>query len=271
MSVIETLPEATTNAAAGFLAGLGANVRVEGIEGIPHLINPASGELKNLEHLLEAPKRLPQKREVATLEAFNEYVKRFKSADSSIYVTANSTGYVITAELDHRSETKLAWHDHRVSFNVTHSEPLRKWIDSNSRQLAQARFAEFLEERSREIKEPSAAEILELAQELHVTRNLSVKSIVRGSRASNTLSFNQEQSLKGGKAGVDLPNSFTVELEPFKRHRERTQIKAFLRPRIDEDKPVFTYELQLVEEAIEEALNVILGAIATQTGLPVYR
>lgn len=269
---IESIKGSPTNAAVGFLAGLASTLEVREILGIPHLFNPLTGAAESLEHLLPRPLRDKTQRELLTVESFNEYVKRFKQPSSSIYTKKNSGGYVIIAEIDHRTETETAWHSHSAAIGLKYSEPLQRWIELNKRQLSQDKFADLLEERALDIKSPSAAEILELAQSLHVTRNLSVKSMVRSNRSANSISFNQDQSLKAGRDGnLELPTSFIIDIEPFARHREHCQIKALLRPRIEDDKPVFTYELQLVEESIEEALGVILNAIGIQTSLPVYR
>lgn len=264
------IPEVPTNAAVGFQAGLASAVRIEEILGVPHLINPVTGEAKSFEHLLTKPARRATNRALQTIDSFNEYLKRFKKPDSSIYVKRESAGFVIIADIDHRSETELAWDDHKVSVSLQYSEALSRWLGNSKRTLSQEDFADLLEERSREITSPDAAEILELAQSLHITRNLSVKSLVRANRANNTIAFNQEQSLKGGDGTVDLPTKFTIHLEAFARHRTMATFDVLLRPRVREDKPVFVYELQNVEETIEVALDSILHGIGSQTALPIY-
>lgn len=267
------ITSAPTNAGVGFLAGLASAIAVQNIEGHPFIFNPLDSSMHDMEKFLPKPLRQKEARSVATLEAFNEYVKRFKGAESSIYVSGSAGRYVITAELDHPGvATGPVWKDHTVSFTLEPSEDLKRWLESNKKGLTQEQFADLLEERARNIIAPPAADILEMANTLHVTRNLSVKSLRRGSSAKNSISFNQEQSLKAGQDGeLELPTSFDIGVEPFARYREATKIKALLRPRIVDDHPRFTYELQLVEEAIELILDGILSAIRTQTALPVYR
>lgn len=272
-NIAEDIRISQTNSGAGYLAGLASReVEVCEIEGIVHSINPLTGDVTMLDHLLTRPLRQKTIRTLDTVSSFNEYVKRFKNHESSAYITKNSGGYIITAEIDHRSSAEFVFDDHKASVSLVYSEPMTKWFAMNGKTMSQDQFADLLEERSKEIREPSAADILELAQSLHVTRNLSVKSMVRSNRSHNAISFNQDQGIRGGVDGdVELPTSFAIEVEPFARHRLSTKIVALLRPRIKEDKPVFTYELQLVEEAVEDVLAEIVSQIELQTSLPVYR
>ena len=265
--------DAVTDSAAGFIAGAASVVQIRELAGHPFLFNPLADSLHDMEKFLPKPLRQKETRSVATLDAFNEYVKRFKTEESSIYVTGSNGRYTITAELDHAgAATGPVWTDRTASFSLTPSEDLERWLASNKKSLTQEDFANLLEERARNIVNPAAADILEMANTLHVTRNLSVKAVRRGSMAKNAILFNQDQSLKAGQDGeIELPTSFDIAVEPFARYREGTKIKALLRPRIVDDQPRFTYELQQVEESIEIVLDAILGAIRTQTGLPVYR
>lgn len=269
-SKIQALKEAQTDTAAAFLAGAHSTLRVETIEGVPYLLDPVSAMSRSLEDLLPAPKRQKTTRTLYSLEDFIEYLRRFKLGETSVYVLPEGNSYVITAEIDHRGPESTAWHDHKVRFALQFSEPFTRWRESNKRRLDQEAFADLLEERARDIVDPVAAEILEIAQSLHVTRNLSVKSVVRAN-GQNQLEFNRDEKLKGKDGSVDLPTRFRIAVEPFARHREKCTIDAFLRPRIADDRPQFVYELQLVDEAVEEVLNQIVSAIKTQTDLPVYR
>lgn len=270
----EQIADSKTNAGVGFLAALAAaDISIQTNLGkTPFIIIPGSGETASLEQFLDAPVRDKTTRRLLTLEHFNEYLKRFKQDDSSVYVTAGSSGgFIVTAELDHRSKDKPVWPGHKADFVIERSEPLARWLAKNKHRMGQEEFADLLEERSADIRVPAAAEILELAQSLHVTRNMSVKSLVRGSRAANSLTFNKEESLKAGDGSVELPTSFEIEVPAFARHFETVRLKALLRPRIADDRPSFTYELQLVDESVEQVLETILNAVRTQTGLPVYR
>ncbi len=262
-----------TDFGAAFLAGVSLSVQQQKLGEHPFIFNPLTYTLTDLEHLLPAPLRVQTSRKFHTQDDFCEYVKRFKKADSSIYVVGvHGNGFNIVAEIDHQSPGAVVWKDHTATFGLERSEALTRWIENSKKRLSQAEFADLLEERAREIVEPPAAEILDIAQSLHVTRNLSVKSLARAAKGTNSISFNQTETLKSGEDGnIDLPRSFEIVVEPFSLNREKIKLTALLRPQIREDKPVFVYELQLVEETIEEALRVITGANRTQTGLNLYR
>lgn len=267
----DELKDAQTSAAAGVIAGIASALHVEEIEGIPHLLNPLTGEAKSLEHLLDKPTRQKTSRTLLTLEAFNEYVKRFKKEASSVYVLPYGGGFKIVAEIDHRSETETAWDDHAVTLSLEPSESLLHWKGENNKRLSQEAFADLLEERTQDIAKPAAGEILDIARTLHVTRNLSVKSCVRSKPGENCLSYNVADGIKAGDGTVDIPTEFTIDLAPFARHRSSVGVRALLRPRIHDERPSFVYDLQLLDEAIEEVLDGIISAIRTQTALPVYR
>lgn len=268
----EEIKNAQTSAAAGFIAGLSSTLKVENIQDIPHLLNPVTGELKSLEHLLARPARQHTTRRLLTLEDFCEYVKRFKKPASSIYVLTEGNGFTIVAEIDHRSETETAWTDHVVSFVLQPSESIIRWKAENKKRMSQEAFAELLEERMQDIAVPAAGEILDIARSLHVTRNLSVKTCVRTRDGGNSLAFNVADGIKAGEDGtVDIPTEFKINLAPFARHRESVQVRALLRTKIYDERPSFVYDLQLLDESIEEVLDGIISAIRTQTSLPVYR
>ncbi len=260
---LKTIP---TDAGAGFLAGVATEIKQDEIQGHPFIFNPLTGEIKSLENLLSAPLRQKISRPLFTVCDFIAYVNRFKRPETTVYCTDG----LITAVIDHRGTEAPTWDDHAVTVKIDRSEPLLRWLEKNKKPLSQEEFADFLEERALEIVVPQAAEILELVQELHVTKNSSVRSSVRNN-GRHSIAFNQDQQIKGAGGGVDLPTSFEIRIEPFKRQKVTTDIRALLRVKLREEKPVFVFDLQRVEERLEQALGEITETISDLTKLPVYR
>ena len=260
---LKTIP---TDAGAGFLAGVAAEIKQDEIKGHPFIFNPLTGEVKSLENLLPAPLRQPINRQLFTVADFIAYVNRFKRPESTVYCTDG----IITAVIDHRGPDSRTWSDHSVTVKIERSESLLRWLENNKKPLSQEQFADFMEERALEVNVPSAADILELVQDLHVTKNSAVKSSVR-SNGKHSIAFNQDQAIKGGAGSVDLPTSFEIRIEPFKRQTIKTEIRALLRVKLREEHPVFVFDLQRVEERLEQALGEITDSIKDGTKLPVYR
>lgn len=266
--MLEQLNTIPTDAGAGFLAGVAAEIKQDEIKGHPFIFNPLTGEVKSLEHLLPAPLRRPLSQPLFTCADFIAYVNRFKRPETSIYCT----DALIVAAIDHRGPDSLTWSDHSVTLKIDRSESLLRWLEKNKKPLTQEEFADFLEERALEVVVPQAAEILELVQELHVTKNSAVKSSIR-SNGKHSVAFNSDQQIKGGSGynSVDLPTSFEIRIEPFKRQEVTTEIRALLRVKLREEHPVFVFDLQRVEERLEQSLGEITESIKEQTKLPVYR
>jgi len=265
--MLDQLTTIPTDAGAGFLAGVAAEVKQDEIKGHPFLFNPVTDKLHDLAQFLPAPMRKPRACSFETIASFVAYVNRFKRLESSIYVR----GSAFVAEIDHPAADDLTWGDHTASIALAPSEALATWKANNKKPLTQEQFAELLEQCALDIVTPQAAEILEIVQELHVTKSSSVTSSIRSS-GKQTLSFNSEQAVRGNKyAYVEVPTSFEIRIEPFKGHEMTCEIRAFLRVRLREDHPVFVFDFHKFEERVDEALNEIVETVRLQTELPVYR
>ncbi len=236
------------------------------IEGVPYLVNPLTGKPEGLEHLLLEPVRVNTHRTFQTTAGFVAYVARFKEPESSLYLK----GQVVIAEIDHANEKTgvLALGGHTAQIAYEHTTAMKGWIQNNGKHLSQQEFADLLEERAVDIVHPDSAEMIEIAQALHITKNSAVTSVTRQG-VNHHITFSDEQKVKAGN-DADIPSRFELRLRPFLGSDVTIELAARLRVSMSSGKPTFVYELQDYKERLLETLRVQVAAIADAVGLPGY-
>ena len=235
------------------------------IEGHPFHINHRTGEVVSLEKYLPKPLRNSEARVIETVHSFESYVNRFKEKQSSIYVK----GDVIVAEIDHRSpKGELEWADHTARLALVDTEEWCQWKGSNKRALSQEDFADLIEARAAEIIKPESAEMLEVAQHLHITNNSAASSYLR-SGSNHSITFTSEKKATS-KDGVEIPTKFQIRVKPFRNTEEVIRLDVRLKVKITSEHPVFIYEMMDLIAAVENAKKSIIEGISKNTSLPVY-
>lgn len=283
-TIKEVLTGASTDAAVTFAAGLATSLEVKHLGKIPFIFNPLTNEVKALEHLLDSPVRQKTVQDFKTLDSFVDYVNRFKTPATSLY----AEGSKIIARIDHREAAprlvestatareianltgeSLTWGDHIAILHLNQSEGLTRWIQHNGKPLDQEGFAELLESRNEDISAPAGAEILEIVRELHITRNSSVKRQTR-SNGKLSVEFNENTEARGGASNIELPTRIELKLQPFRGQAVTLELALLIRVRIRDTQPVFIYEIQNLQERLDEVLSEIVTTIGEKVERPIY-
>jgi len=258
------MSDRTTETQTAFNLGL-ASAPERSLEGVPYVINPITGSPASLEHLLLTPIRKKDARKFRTTADFIAYVNRFKEGESSIY----ASGWTVEAEIDHRGPAGTLVHgDHTASIVYETTTALKRWLESNAKELTQQAFADLIEERAVDVVVPDSASMIEIAQTLHVSRNSAVTSVTRQG-ANHHLVFSNEQKVRTAN-DADIPSRFEIRLRPFLGSDATVELDARLRVSMRSDKPAFIYELQDYQDRMLETLRVQVAMIAEATGLPAY-
>jgi len=278
-NVSDAIRLSQTDAAAILMAGVALTAEVHtAAGGHPYTFNPITGETTSLERFLPEPLRQKTQRSISRVDDFIAYVNRFKKQATSIYLD----NLTYRAEIDHREAAevddkattfqvipeRLTWGDHSVSLTIERSESLKRWLAAQNRGLSQEEFAELLEERNMDIALPTAAEMLEVVQDLHITKNAAVTRAVR-SNGKHSITFAENTEAKGLN-NVDLPTTFTIRTQAFARQDVTIELIALLRVRLRDAHPTFVFQFIRLEEELELALQSISDRIKDGTSLPLY-
>lgn len=233
---------------------------------VPFYINPHTGTAVSLESLLDKPVAIAETRSFHDFASFVAYVTRFKK-EGAIMVEGQGD---IRAILDyHAGPEQPDRGSHVASLRLSPTAALVAWRDYNRKPLDQLTFVEFLEERAKEITEPDAASVLEIAQELHVVNGSTVTSCVR-SGANMHVEFTKDETVRGGKGSVEIPRQLLVSIQPFDDHPHRFDALARLRIRTRGGQVSFTYEFDDLERALREAFRDIATKAAKAAGVPLF-
>jgi uncharacterized protein YfdQ (DUF2303 family) len=146
--------------------------------------------------------------------SFGAYFEKHADANSEVY--ANADALTITAVLDAHTPDAARWEAHNLRLQLRLTDAWRAWVSNDGELLPQADFAEFLEDRLPDILEPSAAEMLEIAQSIQASTKAEFKSGTRLSSGERQFQFVETVTAKAGQKGqLTIPERFTIGLVPF--------------------------------------------------------
>jgi len=239
----------------------------------PFTINPRTGSPVSLVDYLDKPLEIRERRIFTEFESFTSYVSSFKREGAVIFGEGDSSGHEpklgLTAILDyHGAPDKPEHGHHRAILSLTHTESYQAWMKMGGKAMPQLDFVEFLEERAKEIIEPSGAEILELARDLHVVNGGECRSAVREGNEMK-VEFLKTEKIKAGGT-VSIPTQFHVRIQPFEDQPQVIDTIARLRVRAREGTVVFTFSLEEVRRHTREAFKAIAQAAGKAAAVPVF-
>src|SRR5690349_5150756 len=151
----------------------------------PHEIDPSKvyrvgspdGELLDLEYVLEHPRRPAGEYRLATVESFTDLVDRFGGDGLTIWIDPDVRQ--VEAVFNDNASGQPGWADFRAVLPLAATTEWRHWTDGDGRMMDQEAFAEHIEEGVKELVEPDAATMLEIAQSIQATVNTEFRSARR--------------------------------------------------------------------------------------------
>lgn len=250
--------------AKNIISALAEMARIEvrtDMGGQPYALVPEDYQAIVLEEYMDAPIRIRQSVNLKTSGAFIDYVKRFKDGDTTIF--ADKDERALRAVLDYHISNPdnmhvASWSTHKANYACPLSRGWKAWIGSNGEKFNQLQFAEFLEERAKDIVKPSGAELLDIALKFNVTRKSVFGSAIRLNSGEVQFQFSDQNEKK---ASVEVPEEFTIGVAPF-HNGDKYELKARLRYRINEGKLTIWYQLIEPEQIIEDAFKGVCQEIA---------
>lgn len=230
-----------------------------------------SGEVRelDLEHRLDAPRRAAGTYTAATLPSFIKLVKRhLDEARTTVWVHPNS-GEIVAVLDDHPADGS-AWGKHRARLQLITTDEWKFWTSKDGQMLGQEPFAEHIELGLKEIRNPAAADLLEIAQSFYATTSAEMRSAKRLQDGSVKVAYVEEvKASAGGSGEFEIPKQFTLGIAPF-LGEEPYEVIARLRYRLNSGHLQLGYKLERPADVVRDALGQIAGRLVHEFGDRVF-
>ena len=243
------------------------------IKGYHHVTVPYNYAHKDITEAVEKAQPAPNRKrgsiklkDVASLLAYC----KDQDAAATAYLYADTDRRLVTAIFnDQRANALPGWRDHRAEFLAEFTPEFDKWKSNNTKQMAQAEFAEFIEDNFADITEPAAHTMLEMATTIQAKTDINFSSAKRLQNGQVQLQYTEAIDARAGANGaLEIPKEFSLGLRIFK-NGEGYKLKARLKYRLHGGAIKFWYELDRPERAIEEAFGDYVGILREQSGYQV--
>lgn len=213
------------------------------------------------------PRYIHQRVEVQALDSLVDYVNAFKT-DSTI-LFADIRANAITAMIDYHGKDQKAQNvAHQVTMALPFSEEWKLWTSIDGKMVGQLEFARFLEENHPDIAQPNAAELIEMARDLHAARNIKFTKVVRTDSDNENFTAEDTTTLGSRSTGgsVELPRQFTVRI-PIYFGEESIDMSAFLRWKVGDEGMTLGIKLWRPEHVRQAMFKKIVVGAAERTAL----
>jgi uncharacterized protein YfdQ (DUF2303 family) len=199
--------------------------------------------------------------------SFLAYYGKHADGDSEVYADAEKL--TVTAVLDADTADAARWGGHRLHLALRETEAWKQWMHCDGHLLSQDVFAEFLEDHLPELLEPSAAEMLEIAQSFQAHLKVDFQSSTRLSSGQRQFQYVETQTTKAGQKGaLHVPETFVIGLVPFDGS-EGYKLTARLRHRITPEGLKLGYKLERPDDIRRTAFADVVKAIGAEIDTPV--
>ncbi|WP_257138461.1 YfdQ family protein [Streptomyces sp. rh34] len=215
-----------------------------------------------------APTRKTGTTTVRDAASFHAYFEKHADIDTEVY--ADSDRLTITAVLDAHQADAPRFGGHVLRLSLRETEAWKQWATLDGRLLGQEQFAEFLEDHLPELLEPSAAEMLEIAQSIQGATKAEFQSSTRLSSGQRQFQFVETTTAKAGQKGqLTIPETFTIGLVPFDGS-EGYKLTARFRYRVGRDGELtLGYKLERPGDIRAKAFQDVVTAIGEHIDQPV--
>jgi uncharacterized protein YfdQ (DUF2303 family) len=262
----ETALKGATEAAVVAALTTAANGWQQIGDGIPFLVGP-DGKVTSLEAFLGRPLVKKGSPKFDELQSFCDYANQHADPQTRLFADLSDQSFSIVFDHHGKGAEGLPGRmQHRAYFSPEIHPDWQAWTKADRRSMGQVDFAEFIEDNLRNIVDPVAADMLELAQTLEVKKSVEFTSSRRLADGQTEFTFN-ETLQANGRGTLEVPNKITLSLPVFKGGGTVT-ITARFRFRLHDQKLAFAYLLDHPEELREAAFRAMLAEINKGTGLP---
>ena len=219
------------------------------------------------------PRRKTGTTTVRDVPSFRDYWLKHQRADVS-EVYAERETIKVTAVLDaHGAEDDATgWGQHRLVLALKYSTAYAAWKTRDGRDMSQEEFAEFLEDNRADIFQPSAAEMLEVAQSIQALSKVDFSSGFRLVDGQRRLTYTESIEAKAGQRGeLAIPAEIVLHLPIFDGATGADELVARFRHRLQNGQLRLSYKLDRPDDVVTAAFEGVIGDVAEECGATVLR
>lgn len=205
--------------------------------------------------------------------SFVAYVNDFKGSNTRIFaepgfLSGSGVGTIVAAIDYHRGGQVVADRvAHRAVFSPRYSEQWSRWRQSCGVPMSQVEFAEFIEENRNDIRDPSAAQLLDIVRAFKATKAVEFDSLVYQPDGGVKLAYSEKVEQKGS-SGV-LPEVMKLGIPVYFRG-VGYEVPVWLRFKVSGGSVKFHLKMDRSDVIEDVAFNEIATRIAEATQAPVH-
>lgn len=238
-------------------------------EGVPFVVVPEGYNVQKLEELLPNPLITRRTVNLSDVASFIGYIGKFKTAGSAIFAGVTSYNMTMQAIFDYHEKDQPRNCAHSAIFKPPLSEQWTRWTGISGKPKTQVEFAHFIEENIIDVRDPSAAALMEVAMSLEAKKDGHFKSGVRLADGSFQLSYSEDITAQAGGGKVEIPKSLTLGI-PIFDGGDLYEVSAMFRYRITADgKLALIVELHRPKFIFDDAARLLVKQVTEQTGIAV--
>jgi uncharacterized protein YfdQ (DUF2303 family) len=226
---------------------------------------PPEWTIEDIDHeaLAQEPSRHRGTTTTRDAVSFIEAVSRRRipeGVDPSVYVDVPNLE--MTAVLNDDQGSATGWRDYVVQLGLQRTPEWKHWLDHDRENLDQEAFARHIEDGLDELRNPSGADVLEIAQRFHASGITTFKSGIR--LQSGMVQFLYEEDVNATAGELQIPQELELAVAPF-YGAAKYAVTAYFRYRLQRDKLTLGYSLirprDMERAAFEEVLMQVKEAL----------
>lgn len=233
-----------------------------------YAIVPDGANLVDLEPFKGMPRRIRQTNNFLALDSFTKYVAKWEDSGAT-EIFADHNSFKFKAVIDyHNPKVEGGWQashcDHIAYYTAKMSDEWTAWSNISNRALAQAVFADFLEERAVDVVKPDGARVLETVLDLraHIEGSFASKSVL--SNGSREFAFTETVEQVTSKGIIKLPELMTLNIPIFDRG-DKYKMEVRVRFRIEDAKLRFFIKIVDAPQIKDQVFFDLLAKIGKET------
>lgn len=203
-------------------------------------------------------------------DSFAAYVNRYKSEATRLFAEpgflAGGAAHV-TAVLDYHLPDAARHGVHVAAFRPRYSEQWQRWNAACRAPLAQAQFAEFIEEARADIVEPEAAKLLDIVRAFKASKRVEFDSVVYQNNGDVTLGYDEKTQQRG--ASGPLPEAMKLGIPVYFRDTVYA-VPLFVRFKVDGGAVKFQLKIDRADVIEDAAFGELTRAISEATAIEPY-
>lgn len=224
---------------------------------------------QDLNEFLERPLSFKQSIRLVDVDSFAAYYKRFATSDTIIVADVEKS--IITASFDYGEDSsKPGWKRHHAMLILRKTPDYEKWCDAHGMRYSQEEFADFIQDMSHTVIEPTSASIIDMATNLRLQSSRSFTGKVNRSNGSMILSYTNDVKSGDGQQEASVPEKIHIAVYPYYASKVESVI-VNLKVRLNQGSPFFIPELDQHWKFEYDAFNEVVKRVEEATGASALR